>query len=179
MPLDLENRLKNPVWHIHNGNIPSTVQDISYSMLLNLASVCNATNSDILWGFVSKYTNNTGNPDTSMSNLMDKALQYYKNFIAPSKKYKKPNEQEIEALTNLNQRLAKIKNIKDPEEIQSEVYETGKKYDYIELKDWFSCLYQILLGQDQGPRMGSFIAIYGCKEMIELINKAIKGELVN
>jgi len=176
---DLENRLKNPVWHIHNGNIPSTVQDISYSMLLNLASVCNATNSDILWGFVSKYTNNTGNPDTLMSNLMDKALQYYKDFIAPSKKYKKPNEQEIEALTYLNQRLAKIKNVKDPEEIQSEVYETGKKYDYIELKDWFSCLYQILLGQDQGPRMGSFIAIYGCKEMIELINKAIKGELVN
>jgi lysyl-tRNA synthetase class 1 len=176
---DLENKIKNPVWHIHNGDIPSTVQEISYSMLLNLASVCNAANSDILWGFVSKYTNNDDKPDLLMTNLMNKALQYYKDFIAPNKKYKKPNDQEIAALTNLNQRLAKIKNIKDHEEIQSEVYETGKEYNYTELKDWFSSLYQILLGQEQGPRIGSFIAIYGCTEMIELINKAIKGELVN
>ena len=72
-----------------------------------------------------------------------------------------------------------IKNIKDHEEIQSEVYETGKEYNYTELKDWFSSLYQILLGQEQGPRIGTFIAIYGCAEMTELINKAIKGELVN
>jgi lysyl-tRNA synthetase class 1 len=114
-----------------------------------------------------------------MTNLMDKALQYYKDFIAPNKKYKKPNDQEIAALTNLNQRLSNIKNIKDHEEIQSEVYETGKENNYIELKDWFSSLYQILLGQEQGPRIGTFIAIYGCAEMIELINKAIKGELVN
>jgi len=174
----LENKIKNPVWHIHNGNIPSIVQEISYSMLLNLASVCNAANPDILWGFVSKYTNNN-KPDPLMINLMDKALQYYKDFIAPNKKYKKPNDQEIAALTNLNHRLSNIKNIKDHEEIQSEVYETGKEYNYTELKDWFSSLYQILLGQEQGPRIGSFIAIYGCTEMIELINKAIKGELVN
>jgi len=174
----LENKIKNPVWHIHNGNIPSIVQEISYSMLLNLASVCNAANPDILWGFVSKYTNNN-KPDPLMINLMDKALQYYKDFIAPNKKYKKPNDQEIAALTNLNHRLSNIKNMKDHEEIQSEVYETGKEYNYTELKDWFSSLYQILLGQEQGPRIGSFIAIYGCTEMIELINKAIKGELVN
>ena len=174
----LENKIKNPVWHIHNGNIPSIVQEISYSMLLNLASVCNAANPDILWGFVSKYTN-SDKPDPLMINLMDKALQYYKDFIAPNKKYKKPNDQEIAALTNLNHRLSNIKNIKDHEEIQSEVYETGKEYNYTELKDWFSSLYQILLGQEQGPRIGSFIAIYGCTEMIELINKAIKGELVN
>ena len=174
----LENKIKNPVWHIHNGNIPSIVQEISYSMLLNLASVCNAANPDILWGFVSKYTN-SDKPDPLMINLMDKALQYYKDFIAPNKKYKKPNDQEIAALTNLNHRLSNIKNMKDHEEIQSEVYETGKEYNYTELKDWFSSLYQILLGQEQGPRIGSFIAIYGCTEMIELINKAIKGELVN
>ncbi len=85
-------------------------------MLLNLASVCNAANSDILWGFVSKYTNNNNKPDALMTNLMDKALQYYKDFIAPNKKYKKPNDKEIEALTNLNQRLAKIKNVKDHED---------------------------------------------------------------
>ena len=176
---NLENKIKNPVWHIHNGKIPTTNQEISYSMLLNLASVCNAANSDILWGFVLKYTNNNDKSDPLMSNLIDKALQYYKDFIAPNKKYKKPNEQEIAALTNLKQRLSKIKNINDPEKIQSEVYEAGKEHNYSELKDWFSALYEILLGQKQGPRMGSFIVIYGCDETTELINKAIKGELVN
>ena len=176
---NLENKIKNPVWHIHNGNIPATKQEISYSMLLNLASVCNAANSDILWGFVLKYTNNNDKSDPLMNNLIDKALQYYKDFIAPNKKYKKPNEQEIAALTNLKHRLSKIKNINDPEKIQSEVYEAGKEHNYSELKDWFSALYEILLGQKQGPRMGSFIVIYGCDETTELINKAIKGELVN
>ena len=176
---NLENKIKNPVWHIHNGNIPEMNQEISYSMLLNLASVCNATNSDILWGFILKYTNNKDKSDSLMSNLIDKALQYYKDFIAPNKKYINPNELEIAALTNLKHRLSKIKNVKDAEEIQSEVYETGKEYNYTQLKDWFSALYEILLGQKQGPRIGSFIAIYGCDETIELINKAIKGELVN
>ena len=154
-------------------------QEISYTMLLNLASVCNATNSDILWGFILKYTNNKDKSDSLMSNLIDKALQYYKDFIAPNKKYINPNELEIAALTNLKHRLSKIKNVKDAEEIQSEVYETGKEYNYTQLKDWFSALYEILLGQKQGPRIGSFIAIYGCDETIELINKAIKGELAN
>ena len=96
----LENKIKNPVWHIHNGNIPSIVQEISYSMLLNLASVCNAANPDILWGFVSKYTNNN-KPDPLMINLMDKALQYYKDFIAPNKKYKKPKTRGDKGVTNL------------------------------------------------------------------------------
>jgi lysyl-tRNA synthetase class 1 len=174
---NIEIKIKNPVWHIHNGNIPDNIPTISYAMLLNLASVCNAKNSEILWGFVSKYTNNNDQSDPLMNNLINKALQYYKDFVAPYKKYKKPNENEISALQNLNQRLAKIKNTSDHEEIQSEIYETGKEYNYTELREWFSALYEILLGQKQGPRMGSFIAIYGCEETRELINKAIQGKL--
>jgi len=174
---NIEIKIKNPVWHIHNGNIPDNIPIISYTMLLNLASVCNAKNSEILWGFVSKYTNNNDQSDPLMNNLINKALQYYKDFVAPYKKYKKPNENEIAALQNLNQRLAKIKNTSDHEEIQSEIYETGKEYNFTELREWFSALYEILLGQKQGPRMGSFIAIYGCDETRELINKAIQGKL--
>ena len=174
---NIEIKIKNPVWHIHNGNIPDNIPIISYTMLLNLASVCNAKNSEILWGFVSKYTNNNNQSDPLMNNLINKALQYYKDFVAPYKKYKKPNENEISALQNLNQRLSKIKNTSDHEEIQSEIYETGKEYNYTELREWFSALYEILLGQKQGPRMGSFIAIYGCEETRELINKAIQGKL--
>jgi lysyl-tRNA synthetase, class I len=171
--------LKNPVWHIHKGIFPDYNQEISYSMLLNLASVCNADNSDILWGFVSKYTTDKNQSDPLMKNLVNKALQYYKDFIAPNKKYKMPNENEIEALLALNKRLIKLNNTNDAEKIQTEVYEVGKEFNYAELKNWFTALYEILLGQTQGPRIGSFIAIYGCSETIELIKKAIKGEFVN
>ena len=176
---DIELLIKNPVWHIHKGKIPKYNQEISYSMLLNLASVCNADNSEILWGFVSKYTKDNNQSDPLMNNLINKALQYYKDFIAPNKKYKLPSENEKMALESLNIRLGKLNNSTDAEEIQSEVYETGKEFQYDELKEWFSALYQILLGQMQGPRIGSFIAIYGCKETIDLINRAIKGELTN
>ena len=176
---DIESLIKNPVWHIHNGSIPKHNQEISYSMLLNLASVCNANSSEILWGFISKYTEDNNNSDPLMNNLIEKALQYYKDFIAPNKKYKNPNENEIIALQSLNKRLIKLNNSNDAEEIQSEVYEAGKEHNYEELKDWFSALYEILLGQTQGPRIGSFIALYGCNETIDLINKAIKGELAN
>ena len=109
---DIESLIKNPVWHIHNGNIPKHNQEISYSMLLNLASVCNANSSEILWGFISKYTEDNNNSDPLMNNLIKKALQYYKDFIAPNKKYKNPNKNEIIALQSLNKRLIKLKDLK-------------------------------------------------------------------
>ena len=176
---DTNTLIKNPIWHIHNGKIPEYTQVVSYSMLLNLASVCNADNADILWGFISKYTKENNKSDPLMNNLIIKALQYYKDFIAPNKKYRIPDTNEINALKSLQKRLIKLNNSSDAQEIQSEVYETGKEFKYKELKDWFSALYQILLGQTQGPRMGSFIAIYGCDQTIDLINKAIVGELTN
>ena len=176
---DINILIKNPIWHIHKGKIPEYTQVVSYSMLLNLASVCNADHADILWGFISKYTKDNNKSDPLMNNLIIKALQYYKDFIAPNKKYRIPDTNEINALKSLQKRLIKLNNSSDAQEIQSEVYETGKEFKYEELKDWFTALYQILLGQTQGPRMGSFIAIYGCDQTIDLINKAIGGELIN
>ena len=62
------------------------------------------------------------------------------------------------------------------EEIQFHIYELGKKYQNGNLKDYFKLIYQVLLGQDQGPRLGSFIALYGIDRTINLINKALKKE---
>ena len=105
-------------------------------------------------------------------------MKYYQDFIHPNKKYRIPNKKEIIALKELEGRISKIKDFSDQQEIQNQVYETGKNNDYQELKDWFSCLYEILLGQKEGPRMGSFISIYGAKETIELIHNAVEGKLV-
>jgi len=175
---DMENKLKNPTWHIHNGNIPNNNLEISYSMILNLASVCNADSPDILWGFISKYSKND-KLDPWMKNLINKSLNYYKDFVKPYKKYRKPNKNETLALESLIKRLSKLKNDSPEEVIQSEVYEVGKEFQYTELREWFATLYETLLGQKQGPRMGTFISIYGCDKTIELIKMSINGKLVN
>ena len=176
---NIEETIKTPLWYIHNGKIPNSDFQISYGIILNLASVCNATNPDVLWGFLKKYLKEDNNIDKSYLNiLVTKALKYYQDFIHPNKKYRIPNKKEIIALKELEGRISKIKDFSDQQEIQNQVYETGKNNDYQELKDWFSCLYEILLGQKEGPRMGSFISIYGAKETIELIHNAVEGKLV-
>ena len=151
---------------------------MNYSMMLNLASVCNTDSPKILWGFITKYTNDK-NLDPWMENLINKALNYYKDFIKPYKKYRKPNEHETSALNALMLRLSKLDNQSSEEIIQSEVYEVGKEFNYTELREWFTTLYETLLGQKQGPRMGSFISLYGCDKTIELIKMAIKGKLIS
>ena len=173
---DLADKLKNPAWHIHNGDIPKRFSKISYSMMLNLASVCNTNSPEILWGFIKKYTNDD-HLDPWMENLINKALNYYKDFIEPYKKYRKPNKHEILALSALMVRLSKLDNDISEEIVQSEVYEIGKEYNYSELRDWFTTLYETLLGQKQGPRMGSFISLYGCDKTVELIKMAIEAKL--
>ena len=94
-------------------------------------------------------------------------------------KYRKPNKNETLALESLIKRLSKLKNNSPEEVIQSEVYEVGKEFQYTELREWFATLYETLLGQKQGPRMGTFISIYGCDKTIELIKMSINGKLVN
>ena len=175
---EMESLLKNPIWHIHNGNFPKLSNPISYSMILNLASVCNATSPEILKGFIYKYLKNYKKEDSYLDTLITKALKYYNDFIHPYKQYKKPNEKEIIALKELVERLSNIKDNTDDQSIQYEIYETGKSNNYKNLKEWFVSLYEILLGQKEGPRMGTFIAIYGCNETIDLIHTAIEGKLI-
>ena len=174
----MESLLKNPIWHIHNGNFPKLSNQISYAMILNLASVCNATSPEILKGFIYNYLKNYKKEDSYLDTLITKALKYYNDFIHPYKQYKKPNEKEIIALKELVERLSNIEDNTDEKSIQYEIYETGKSNNYKNLKEWFSCLYEILLGQKEGPRMGTFIAIYGCNETIDLIHTAIEGKLI-
>ena len=174
---EIDDLLKNPTWHIHNGKIPKIYNQISYYMLLNLASASNATSPEILRGFIDKYIKTTNTKDSYLDTLIGKVLKYYKDFIYPNKKYKKPNKKEIIALKELIDRISNIKNESDHQSIQYEIYETGKNNNYENLKDWFSCLYEILLGQKEGPRMGSFISIYGRKKTINLIQEAIDGKL--
>jgi lysyl-tRNA synthetase class 1 len=170
-------RLDNPVFHIHQGNPPlDTVNfNLSYSLLLNLACACNPENHNILWGFIAKYQPNlTASP--LLANMVEKAIAYYNDFIKQYKIYHQPNAQQIEQLQALSEQISQGDN--DSNLLQNIVYKVGKEQGYADnIGDWFSLLYKILLGQSQGPRMGSFIALFGKDNFLNLIDKAIKHQL--
>jgi lysyl-tRNA synthetase class 1 len=172
-----EKRLENPVWHIHNGQPPVPGTKLSFGMLLNLASVCNTEDPAVLWGFISRYAPEaTPEGDPFLDRLVAFALRYYKDFVKPAKRYRAPSEAERQALEDLAVRLRELPKDSDGEAIQNLVYAVGKDHGFENLRDWFKALYEILLGQDQGPRIGSFMALYGLAESLALIDLVLQGQ---
>ncbi len=170
-------KLENPVWHIHNGTAPEADVPLSFAVLLNLASVCNTEDKDVLWGFISRYVPSaTPESQPLLDELVGYAIRYYTDFVKPSKNYRAPSDTERAALEDMAVALDGLGAGATAEDIQTQVYEIGKKFEYEPLRDWFKALYEILLGQEQGPRMGSFVALYGVPETTALIRRALAGE---
>ncbi len=171
---DEAQRIGNPVWHIHDGNPPVEKLPISYAMLLNLASVVNAETPDVLWSFIRRYAPEAG-PETSprLAELVERALAYYRDFVKPKKAYRAPDPRERAALLELRDHLAALPEDTPPETIQQEIYEIGKRHGFTKLRDWFRALYEVLLGQSEGPRFGSFVAYYGIANTRKLIEDAL------
>ncbi|MBT5109197.1 MAG: lysine--tRNA ligase [Rhodospirillaceae bacterium] len=170
-------RLQNPVWHIHNGAPSADSTPISFNILLNLAGACNTEDKAVLWGFISRYAPDAA-PESHplLDDLVAYAIRYYQDFVKPTKQYRAPNDVERQAILSLVDALGALPDSADAKEIQNQVYEVGKKFEFDPLRDWFKALYEVLFGQDQGPRMGSFIALYGIEETIALMRRALEGE---
>jgi lysyl-tRNA synthetase class 1 len=165
----------NPVWHIHGGNIPPRAgSPIPFSMLLNLASVINAETPDMLWGFIARY-NPAASPQSEpfLARLVEHAVAYFQDFVRPKKRFRTAGPAEREALEDLANVLRGIDPALPAEDIQDHVYAVGKRHGLPSLKAWFGCLYQVLLGQDEGPRFGGFVALYGVGETVALIEGAL------
>ena len=173
---DDKQKLLNPVWHIHNGNPPKEKSIMPFSVLLNLVGTSNATDKEVLWKFIKKNKKNIKiSEHPILDSLVVYALKYFEDIVKPNKKYRKPNDNEKKALEDLVKRLKDCKEGMDPEAIQTIVYSVGKDNGYKEnLRDWFKAIYEIIFGDEDGPRMGFFISFFGIKESIELINKYIK-----
>ncbi len=148
-------------------------------LLLNLASASNSEDAEVLWGFIRRYA-----PDATpeghplLDELVGYAIRYFHDFVKPAKRYRAPTDKERAALTDLDARLGALPEKILAEEIQGEVYAVGKEHGFEPLRDWFSALYEVLLGQTQGPRFGSFVELYGIPETRALIGKALAGDLV-
>jgi len=174
---DAAKRLESPAWHIHDGQPPAPSSSLSFSLLLNLTGVCNSEDPAVLWGFISRYAPEAS-PESAplLDRLVGYAIAYYRDFVKPQKRYRAPDEMEWAALEDLLGELRALPADADGATIQTQVYEVGKRHDFPELRAWFKALYEILLGQSQGPRMGSFFALYGLQESIGLVRRALAGE---
>ena len=172
---DLKNKMLNPVWHVHNGLPPKEKSVMPFSVLLNLVGASNATDKNVLWKFIKKNKKDiipSNHP--ILDSLLNYALKYFEDIIKPKKKYRKPNEKEKKALKDLMKRLKDCKSDIDPEAIQTIVYSVGKDNGYKDnLREWFKAIYEIIFGDEDGPRMGFFISFYGIESTIKLINKSI------
>ncbi|MDR0406555.1 MAG: lysine--tRNA ligase [Holosporales bacterium] len=167
-------RLDNPVWHLHAAASPQRESDLSFGVLLNLVGVCNTEDPAVLWGFITRYRSEAS-PEKMpfLAKLVGHAIAYYQDFVKPHKQYRTATELEKQALTALKETLLGLA-ASDADTIQTAVYAVGKAQGFTELKSWFSLLYETLLGQKEGPRMGSFIALYGIAETVSLIEEVLK-----
>jgi lysyl-tRNA synthetase, class I len=183
---DPKQRLSNPVWHIHSGNPPKVEMPISFSMLLTLVSSSNAENAETLWGFIGRYRPGvTPQTHPKLKALVEYAIHYFRDFVQPAKKFRQPTDVERAALTDLRDALSNLPPNATAEDIQDVVYEVGRREPFLDQKkkakdgkpgvalDWFNMLYQVLLGQEKGPRFGSFVAVYGLQNTVDMIDGAL------
>ena len=190
---DDKGQLDNAVWHIHAGAPPAAELPISFGLLLNLVAASNAHDKDVLWGFIRRHAPDA-RPETHplLDHLAGYAVRYYEDFVKPQKKFRPPDEVEAGALRALSDALGKVPPGAKAEELQGILYDVGRtipRYQDLAAKGatpdkpgvsnaWFGAIYQVLLGEEKGPRFGSFIELYGVENTRALIAKALKGELV-
>jgi len=183
---DAKQRLSNPVWHIHSGRPPRVEMPVSFSMLLTLVSSSNAENAETLWGFIGRYRPGvTPATHPELNAQVQYAIHYFRDFVQPEKKFRHPSDRERAALIDLRDALAQLPADGTAETIQNVVYEVGRREPFLDAKkkakdgkpgvslDWFNMLYQVLLGQEKGPRFGSFVAVYGLQNTIDMIDGAL------
>jgi len=172
----VEQKLGNPVHHIHGGKVPGETLPLTYGLLLNLASLPGVADKETAWRFVQRYAPATSpESDPELDELIGLALNYARDFVAPTLKRRSPTQVEADALRDLDSELAKLPGDADGEVIQHAVFEVGKRHPFESLRGWFQALYETLLGSSQGPRMGSFMALYGIENSRRLIAEALES----
>src|SRR3954467_13347618 len=183
---DGKQRLGNPVWHVHSGHPPKADMPVTFQLLLTLVSSSNAENAETLWGFIGRYRPGvTPQTHPKLDALVGYAINYYRDFVAPTKKFRQPTDGERAALQDLRDALSNLPADSSAEDIQNVVYEIGRREPFLDpvkkgkdgrpgvTLDWFNMLYQVLLGQEKGPRFGSFVAVYGVPNAVAMIDGAL------
>jgi lysyl-tRNA synthetase class 1 len=183
---DAKQQLANPVWHIHSAKPPKADMPVTFQLLLTLVSSSNAENAETLWGFIGRYRPGvTPQTHPKLDAMVGYAINYYRDFVAPTKQFREPTDNERAALQDLRDALSNMPAGSSAEDIQNVVYEIGRREPFLDQVkkgkdgrpgvslDWFNMLYQVLLGQEKGPRFGSFVAVYGVTNAVAMIDGAL------
>lgn len=188
---DWNERLNNPVWHMHNGTPPAVDLPVSFAMLLNLVSASNAENKTVLWGFISRYAPGvTAENNAALDHLVGYAIRYFNDFVKPTKQFRAPDAVECETLKKIHEKLAALPEDADGNIIQNALLDVARSIECYQDQNkkgpdggpgvsisFFQMLYEVLIGQERGPRFGSFVALYGIAETRALIGEALAGNL--
>ena len=168
-------QLNNPAWHVYAGNPPKVGSDISYSMIINLVGAAGTVDEEVIWGLIKKHAN-VANPldNPELYRNLKGAINYFNERVAPTRSLRTPNEKERIALEELRNKLLDWTGGNSGEEYQSMVYSIGKNHQFDPLRSWFATLYETLFGTSQGPRFGSFIALFGARKTADLISQRLK-----
>ena len=180
-------QLSNPVWHIHQGHPPQVEMPVTFSMLLTLVSSSNAENAETLWGFIGRYRPGVTAADASETERAGRIRHplFPRLRAAVAKHSASRASRERAALIDLRDALSQLPADADAGAIQDVVYEIGRREPFLDEKkkakdgkpgvslDWFNMLYQVLLGQEKGPRFGSFVAVYGVQNTVDMIDGAL------
>ena len=141
---------------------------------MNLVSVCHADDAQMIWNYIEEYSPGIkSKKNLLLDKLINNALVYYNDMVKPLKKYRTPDDLERKSFIDLITKLENMDHNISSEDIQTEVFTVGKENNYENLREWFKTIYEVLLGQTEGPRMGSFIKLYGIKKTISLIKSKI------
>ncbi|HLD76780.1 MAG TPA: lysine--tRNA ligase [Rickettsiales bacterium] len=177
---DEARRLENPVFYIHFGKVPEINFDLNYSLLLNLACACSPDNDEVLWGFISKHKADLS-PKTSplLNKMIHCALNYFNDFVKANRQFHKFSTEELQIIKKLKEAILNFKVADDGNplaaQLQTLIFTIGKENGYAaNIRDWFSLLYKGLFGQTQGPRMGSFIELYGIENFVKMIDERMQ-----
>jgi lysyl-tRNA synthetase class 1 len=186
---DWKERLGNPVWHIHSGEPPAIELPVSFGLLLNLVSASNAHEPGVLWGFISRHASGvTPQTHPELDRLVGYAIRYFDDFVKPAKTFRAADDVERQALQALADRLGALPQGAEGEAIQNAALDVARgieRYQDHAKKSptggpgvsvaFFQMIYEVLLGQERGPRFGSFAALYGVAETKTLIENALAG----
>ncbi len=189
---DAAQQLSNPVWHIHNGNPPQLDMPVPFSLLLNLVSASNAHDKEVLWGFISRYSPGaSAETHPKLDELVGFAIRYFDDFVKPNKIFRAPDSVERAALSGIEMALSALPQGSSGEEIQNATLNVAREIERYQdhakkspdggpgvSVAFFQMIYQVLIGQEKGPRFGSFAALFGIEKTRELIGRALDGKLV-
>ena len=172
-----EKRPDLAVWHIFKGgqNTPAYDTTINFSLVNNLISALGSDQLDLTLEYLERYDPAAKNYEAIVRDLAQKSLTYYRDFILPQKHYRPPTDQESQMLLALRQRVAAYEG-ESEQELQAIPFAIARVFEALP-ETMFQAFYQVVLGQERGPRFGAFARLVGKEKLLALLDEALEARV--